>query len=161
MKSQVLGLTLGLILGFVVLNPVITYAQQQLRASDENAICWDQVSPSLEDARALKLEVTFDGGTTRNDLSLVCNGGASPYECGFQIPIANQTVGNHNVSWRLGNVEADNTISWNNPTSFSYTIVAEKGNPAQPSNPRAIKKKLVILILTLVAGSGATWKLVS
>ena len=142
--------TLGLILGFILGNGIVVFAQSHIQAHVDNAICWDQTAPTLVDARALKVELTWDTATPIVQ-DPICNNKAgstvSPFECAVQVPMTHQTVGTHTLNYRVGTVEFDSSISYTSLVNFSYIIdPALKGAPALPSNTVIIKKKLLQLL---------------
>lgn len=137
--SYILGLTIGIALSF----GTIALAQAVKILPDPNlCICYDMPAPTLAEANAMKLEVDID----RNRIQTAAHTCvASPintttFACQFPLPTQYQTVGQHTVEFRLGNLEADDTISWGTINTIIYEVTSKRGAPGVPFNIKIIKK---------------------
>lgn len=132
------------VLGLVVVQSLMVVVDAQngptftIGAAIECA--WNQPAPTLGDAAAMWVEATFDQGAPWY-VTPTCSGAQSPYQCAFDLPAEARTLGLHVMNYRVGNLEADGTVSYNAPTTHDYRIIpALKGAPAQGVNS-IIRKK--------------------
>ena len=143
--TNFIALAIGFVVGIIPAQAII-----HLQVSPDNAVCWDQTADSLDSARSMKVELTWDS-TTPIIQSPICNykgvTTSSPYECGVQIPMSAQAVGQHTLVYRVGNVEVDGSISYTSSVNSIYIIDPTlKGAPALPQNTTFLKKKLIALL---------------
>jgi hypothetical protein len=144
MKKHALN-TLALVLGFVVGNAVVTYAQTGVPTfpfGQAIECAFNQPAPSLAEANTMKAGMTFDGSASETVVPLICTGGGSPFQCSFPIPAVNRAVGQHVLIYRVGNTEFDGSVSWD-PISETraYTVTpAVKGAPGH--NTGGVIRKL-------------------
>ena len=122
------GLALGLLVGTATVEAAKQVASFPLGQAIECA--FNQPAPSLAEANSMRAGTIYDQGP-EVIVPIVCQGSASPFACSFPVPAANRTVGSHSLTYRIGNVEFDGSISWD-PVSETrpYTITpALKGAP--------------------------------
>lgn len=144
----------GLIFGLVCGTAVIHAADLQVptfRLGEAIECAFKQPAPTLAEANTMRAGTIYDAGP-ETIVPLACTGSASPFDCTFPIPAANRTVGSHTLTYRIGNVEFDGSISWD-PISETrpFTVTpALKGAPQH--NTGGIIRKILAAIGGFLSG---------
>jgi len=140
MTREILGLTLGFVLGWSAIAGA--QAIQSYVIDAKHAVCWDQPAASLAAANALKVRVTYDAQPTQ-PAALTCSGAASPFACNLTttVPMSVQTVGRHRIVVEGAAVDPVDGSESAYATLINYEVdFRSVVSPPQPgSNGRLVK----------------------
>lgn len=127
---------LGFTLGFVLVNTIVTYAQNlSVAQTDIYGVCWDQPAPDLTTAQSYTYQVSWDSAAPVN-ITPICTGTASPFKCQAPPPLI-KTNGSHKFTVTANVVLIDGTLLSSTVSAVgTYNVV---GQPSTPLNPRVAK----------------------